>query len=582
MKPELNQQRQTPQKSRPRFLNRFDSMNVIKWLIILFFLLFLILPLVSIFLVSFTGSPLNLLGSLTSPEIFSRTVESLKNVTLEHYVKISDGGTYFRALVNSTLLALFVALLVTLVCLPIAYGFARTNMPFKKTLAALLTVPLIVPTFISAYAFIIMFGRSGWVTFLYQKLGGEGVLFDVYSLTGIVLVQVFFFIPYALWPMVAAFKISDVSLEEASQNLGAKNWFTMLFVTLPLALPGIISSALLIFTVSFSDFGTPIIMAPRDLNLIVVEAYREISGFYNWAGASILTVVMIVVAAFFFWLQRMLTKGKDYGTLSGKPKKAKLNTNKFVTTSILVYTLVVLLIPLLAMGSVVLQSFATTWGHGPLPDGFTLKHYQQIFSTSSKSIMNSLMLGAGALVLSVIIAVFISYFVVRRNAAKLDFMASIPLVVPGIALGIALIQTFNTAPLQLTGTAFILIVAYTIRRLPYMIRSTMGTMMSIKKDIEEAAINLGASPLLSAVTVIGPLMLPGIAAGSILVFITVIKETSITVLMAPSNWAPMSLTVFQNLLRGEYYTASAMAILIVVFVIVLQTIANRLSKNSLY
>src|SRR5690606_12536046 len=152
--------------------------------------------------------------------------------------------------------------------------------------------------------------------------------------------------------------------------------------------------------------------------------------------------------------------------------------------------------------------------------------------------------------------------------------------VPGIAFGIALIQTFNTAPLQLTGTALLLIIAYTIRRLPYMIRSTMGTMRAIKQDIEEAAINLGATPFTAALTVIGPLMMPGIAAGSILVFITVIKETSISILLAPAEWAPMSLAIFQNVLRAEYYSAAAMSVVLVVMLLVLQAIANRLSGRN--
>ncbi|KYG33877.1 ABC transporter permease [Alkalihalobacillus trypoxylicola] len=564
------------------FLSRFDSLSGMKWLVIVFFFLFLILPLFSVFLVSFTGQPVNILGSLVNPDILKTNIERLSNASFEHYEKLLAGGTYYNALINSLMLSLGVSTLVILLCLPIAYGFARTTMPLKKFYAALCTLPIIVPTFISAAGFIIMFGRTGWVTTLYQSLGGDGTVFNVYSMTGIVLVQIFFFFPFALWPMVAAFKLSDVSLEEASQNLGAKNWITMAFITFPLAIPGIISSALLIFTVSFSDFGTPIILAPDGLNLIVVEAYREISGFFNWAGASILTVVMVIVAAFFFWLQRLVTKGKNYGTLSGKPKQLKLNDNKWVTTGLAIYTGIIVLIPLLAVLSVGLQSFATTWGADLLPRGFTLDHYKTIFNRSTSNIMNSIILAIGALLLSVIVSTLVSYFVVRQNAVKLDFVSSIPLIVPGIALGIAYIQTFNTAPLQLTGTATLLIIAYAIRRMPYMIRSTMGTMMSIKPDIEEASVNLGASKLMAILTVVGPLMLPGIAAGSILVFVTVIKETSVTILMAPSDWAPMSLVVFQNLLRGEVYTASAMAILIIVIVLLLQYIASKMTKNSLY
>ncbi|MET1012891.1 MAG: iron ABC transporter permease [Paenisporosarcina sp.] len=564
-----------------KFTNFFNGLTIIKVLIFAFFFLFLLLPLISVFLVSFTGEPINLLGSITDPAILSSTLEKFRNVSLDNYKAIFSQSGYFVGLKNSLWLGFIVTVIITTICIPLAYGIARTTMPFKKTISALCTIPLIITTFISAYAFIIMFGRSGWITQIYNALGGEGMFIDPYSMTGIVLVQVFFFFPYALWPLVAAFKVSDVTLEEASLNLGAKNWFTFVFVTFPLAIPGVVSSALLIFTVSFSDFGTPIILAPRNLNLLVVEAYREIAGFYNWGGAAILTVIMVLVAAFFFWLQHLFTKGKNYGSVSGKPKIQKLNDNKWLSRLLSIYSLLIVMVPMLALFSILLQSLATTWGKDALPNGYTLKHYQSVFSGSMGNIQNSIILALGALVLSIVIATFVSYFVVRQNSSKLDFMTSIPLVVPGIAFGIALIQTFNTAPLHLTGTALLLIVAYTIRRLPYMVRATMGTMRAIKQDIEEAAINLGATPLTAAITIIGPLMLPGIAAGSLLVFITVIKETSISILLAPAEWAPMSLAIFQNIIRGEYYTAAAMSIILVIVVLILQAIANRMSRKQI-
>ncbi|WP_017797903.1 ABC transporter permease [Oceanobacillus kimchii] len=561
-------------------LRKFSSMTAIKWFIYAFFLLFLILPLLAVFLVSFTNDPINLFGSFINTETLRTTLEQFQNGTLENFKAIFSNGHYFSGLKNSILLSFIVSVAVILLCVPIAYGIARTNMPWKKTISALCTIPLVVPTFISAYAFIIMFGRSGWVTYIYQALGGEGLFIDPYSMTGIAIVQIFFFFPYALWPMVAAFKISDASLEEASRNMGAKGWLTFQTVTFPLVIPGMLSTLMVIFAVSFSDFGTPIILAPTDLNLIVVDAYREIAGFFNWGGAAILTVIMIAIAAIVYWLQNFFLKGRNYDTVSGKPKQIKLNKNRKVTIPLSIFSGFVVFVPLLAMLTVFLQSIATTWGKDPLPTGYTLDHYKTIFSSSLGNIQNSLILAFGALIISVVVAVFVSYFVVRQKSTSLDFMTTIPLIVPGIAFGVALIQTFNVAPLQLTGTAFILIVAYAIRRLPYMVRSTVGTMKSIKKDIEEAAVNLGASTFTSAITILGPLMLPGIAAGSILVFVTVIKETSISILMAPAEWAPMSLAIFQNVLRAEYYSAAAMSIILVLMVVTLQMIANKISSSS--
>ena len=277
-------------------LRNLNGLSIVKVLIYVFFGLFMLLPLFSVFLVSFTGEPVNLLGSLINSEIRNATIDKLSNISFDNYKEIFNNASYLEALKNSLLLAFGVTIIITLMCIPMAYGLARTTMPFKKTITALCTFPLIIPTFISATAFIIMFGRAGWITQLYNKLGFEGMLIDPSSMRGIILVQVFFFFPYALWPLVAAFKISDISLEEASQNLGAKSWLTFIFVTFPMALPGIISSALLIFTVSFSDFGTPIVLAPKGLNLLVVEAYREMTGFFNWGGAAILSDLIAVSA----------------------------------------------------------------------------------------------------------------------------------------------------------------------------------------------------------------------------------------------------------------------------------------------
>jgi len=558
----------------------FTGMGIIKICLYVFFLLFLVIPLIAVFMVSFTNEPINFFGSFISLETLNMTIDQLRNSTLGNFKSMFSNTRYVSALLNSLYLSLIVSVIVLALCVPIAYGIARTKMPFKKTISSLCTVPLIVPTFISAYAFIIMFGRSGWVTYIYQALGGEGLFIDPYSFTGIVLVQVFFFFPYALWPMVAAFKISDVSLEEASRNMGAKGFLTFFTVTFPLVIPGMLSTALVIFAVSFSDFGTPIVLAPTDLNLLVVEAYREIAGFFNWGGAAILTLIMIAIASFAYWGQNFFIKGKNYDSLSGKPKQMKLIKNKPLNATLSSFSFFVVSIPILAILTVFMQSIATTWGKDPLPNGYTFAHYKTIFTSSLGNIQNSLILAFGALVLSIIVSVFVSYFVVRQNSITLDFMTTIPLVVPGIAFGIALIQTFNVAPLQLTGTAAILIIAYSIRRLPYMVRSTVGIMQSIKADIEEAAVNLGASTFTAAVTIIGPLMLPGIAAGSILVFITVIKETSITILMAPAKWAPMSLAIFQNILRAEYYSAAAMSIILVVLVLLLQGLANLLTRKQ--
>src|SRR5699024_3111380 len=339
-----------------------NGLGLVKLIVYLFFILFLIIPLFAIFIVIFTDEPINIFGSFISLDTLQTTLSQFKSASLDNFKSIFSNNTYFSSLKNSIYLSIAVSILVLLICIPIAYGIARTKMPFKKTISALCTIPLVIPTFISGYAFIIMFGKSGWATYIYQSLGGDGLSIAPYSMTGIAIVQIFFFFPYALWPLVAAFKISDVSLEEASRNMGAKGWLTFVSVTFPLVIPGILSTAMVIFAVSFSDFGTPIILAPNDLNLIVVEAYREISGFFNWGGAAILTVIMIAIAGIVYWLQNFFTKNMNYGSVSGKPKQIKLNNNKALTFPLFLFSAFVVIVPLLSILTVFMQSIATTWG----------------------------------------------------------------------------------------------------------------------------------------------------------------------------------------------------------------------------
>jgi iron(III) transport system permease protein len=572
--------RSDARSSRLRRALHFDSMAVMRVVVVLFFFVFLVIPLVSLLIVSVTGQPANIIASLFDADVRQTNLERLGDASIATFVDTVTTTRYVNALRNSIVLATGVALISLVVCVPIAYGFARTAMPFKKTLAALCTVPIVVPTFVAAAGFVIMFGRTGWVTYLYQSIGMEGQLFNPSSLLGITLALLFFLFPFALWPMVAAFRVASTEVEGASKNLGARNGMTFMSVTVPLALPGIISAALLIFAIAFSDFGAAIILAPSDLNLIVVSAYREIAGFFNWEGAATLVIVMVAVTGAFFALQRVVLRGRDYGTLTARGGGMELNRNPRTCRILAAYTALVALVPTLALLSVLMQSFATTWGADLLPRGYTLDHYRTVLARSGDSISNSLVLAGATLVLSLFIAVFVTYFVIRRNSGTMDFLSTIPLVIPGIALGIALIQSFNMAPLALTGTATLLVIGYAIRRLPYMLRSTMSSMQAIGGEVEEAAANLGASRLVAMGSVVLPLLAPALLTGSILLFVTVIKETSITVLVAPNTFQPMSYAIFVSLMRGELYSASALSVLLVALVMVLQQLAMKFAPGS--
>ena len=558
---------------------RFDAMALLKFVVVVFFVIFLVGPIVAMVFTAFTNELINVFGSLVSLDELRFNLAIIREtVSFSYIVDLFSEERYVQATINSLLLSTAVAVSAVVLTLPIAYGIARTGMRGKRVIGTMVLVPLIVPTFISAYGFMLMFERTGWVTQIASQLLGIEQLVNLRSGFAVYWVQLLTFFPFALLPMIASFKMMDAALEEAAESLGGPRWLTWLTITMPLAIPGITSGALLVFVVTMSDFGAPIILAPRGFPLLPVEAYREMSGYFNWSGAAILSLVLVILAGFFLYLQKFVLRGGHYG-LEGKATRPMI-TDRKITVPLSLYSIVFLLVPIAIILSVAVQSFATTWGLGILPDGYTLDNYRHIMDRSLASIRNSLVLGVGALGISVVVATSTAYFVVRRNAQSLDFLATMPLAIPGVALAIAFIQTFNLPPFELVGTAFLLVVAYAIRRLPHMLRTTASAMMQVKKNVEEAAVSLGATPLLMVLTIVTPLVMPGIIAGGIIVFITVIKEISVTVLLAPAQWPPMSLEVFRLLLRGELYIASALAIIIVVIVTVFQVIAQRIAGDK--
>jgi len=560
-----------------RWLN-FD--NASTTLIVLVFLLFLILPYVSILIVSFTGEPVAVLDLLLGADQAAALISALREaVTLKYYQELFSLPRYFNALQNSTVLGVSVSVCAVLMALPIAYALARTAMPFKRTVGLLCIVPLMVPTFISSFAFILMFGRTGWVNQLFAALGIEQLV-NIHSPFGVGLVQVFFFFPYALLPMIAVFKAMDASIEEASYLLGARRFFSFVTTTLPLAAPGLWAGGLLVFIVSLEDFGTPMILSPRRYPLLIVEAYREMVGYFNWGGAAVIAVMLVLFSAFLLMVQRWMLRNNQSRTVTGKPNDRGLVADRRICWGLLLYSLAILSIPLAAIYSTVMQSFATSWGAEMLPDGYTLDNYRYVYERSAGAIVNSFLLGGAALVISIVIATVIPYLVTRAGRTYLDYLGFLPLALPGTALAIALILTFNTPPLHLTGTAFILIMAYVIRRMPYALRATSASIRTISPDIEGAALVHGASKFLGLCSVTVPLMLPGIMAGAMMVFLTSIREISATIMLSPESWKPMSLTIFEGLLRGEFYTSSAISVILIAIVVVVQLLVLRMSGNK--
>ena len=499
--------------------------------------------------------------------------------TLRNYAVVLSSPFFLQALGNSLSVAAAAAVLAILLGVPFAFCVARLPVAGKSVLLALAALPLVLPSFVSAYALVLMFGRAGVVT---APLRAAGVPFEsIYGLKGIITAYTLTLYPYVVLPAVAAFKSIDASVEEAAQNLGAPRARTIRTVILPLALPSILAGGLLVFIEALENFGVPFVLA-EDKPILAVEAFKLFVGETadNPASAGVLGVLLIACTIVALLAQRAALARRRYATMARRPapllavtstvrRLAGCNCWALVGAALVPFAAVVV-ISFLAFRGPVLQY------------AFSLGNFAELFQRSYRPLANTAMLALAAAVGATLIGVPIGYLIVRRRSrlsALLDAVATAPFAVAGTVLGIGLILAFGHGYLILTGTALIMIVAYVVRRLPFAVRSASAILHQIDPSLEEASVNLGVAPLPTFLRVTVPLMLGGIAGGTVLVFVTVASELSSTVVLYSGQWTTMTVAMFQALEGTSAGVAAAAATVLIIVTILPVALVYRLLRR---
>jgi iron(III) transport system permease protein len=499
--------------------------------------------------------------------------------TLRNYAAMLSSPFFLQALGNSLTVAAAAAALAILLGVPFAFCVARLPIAGKSVLLALAALPLVLPSFVSAYALVLMFGRAGVVT---QPLRAAGLPFEsIYGLKGIITAYTLTLYPYVVLPAVAAFKSIDASVEEAAQNLGAPRARTIRTVILPLALPSILAGGLLVFIEALENFGVPFVLA-EDKPILAVEAFKLFVGETadNPASAGVLGVLLIACTILALLAQRAALARRRYATTARRPAPLLMVSS---TTRRLAgcYCWAVVGAALVPFAAVVVISFLAF--RGPvLQYAFSLGNFAELFARSYRPLANTAMLSLAAAAGATLIGVPVGYVIVRRRSrlsALLDAVATAPFAVAGTVLGIGLILAFGHGYLILTGTALIMIVAYVVRRLPFAVRSASAILHQIDPSLEEASINLGVAPLPTFLRVTVPLMLGGIVGGGVLVFVTVASELSSTVVLYSGQWTTMTVAMFQALEGTSAGVAAAAATVLIIVTILPVALVYRLLRR---
>lgn len=526
-------------KSLP-FRARPDFWSLIKLLVFALAALFLIYPFSSLLLRSF------LLPGSTQ-------------FGLENYRTFFTVPYYFEPLLHS----LYISVLTTLICVllgvPIAYLMSRYQIAGKKLIHVFIIMSLMSPPFLGAYAWIILFGRSGTVT---QFFAGMGLnMPSIYGPLGIISVFVIKMFPYVYLYVHGAMSGIDSSLEEAAENLGSSKLRRIFTVTLPVILPSIAAGAFMTFVTTLADFGTPALLGEgyRVLPVAIYDEYfSEIGGDANLASA--LSMVIVLLSLLILFGQKYLVGRRNYVMSMLRPPQ-KLRPRgwlKFLSHAFLYLVTGIAMLPQIV---IVYLSFCKT--SGPIfVRGFSLESYRTILRDLSQTIFNTYAFSLAAIVLIVAFGMLISYLVIRQKSrltALMDHLIMSPYVIPGSVLGIGLVVAFNRPPLILTATPLIMIAAFVVRKLPYTVRSGSAFLQQMDPSIEEASVNLGVSPMKTFFRVTARLMIPGILAGAILSWITCINELSSSIMLYTGKTQTIAVAVYSEVVRSSYGTAAALA-----------------------
>lgn len=488
--------------------------------------------------------------------------------SLMYFQKFFGKKYYLSTIINSFKVTFTVTILVVLIATPLAYIMTTVKIRGAAWIRVLILISSMSAPFIGAYSWILMLGRNGSITrFLQNKLGIN--VPDIYGFKGIVIVLTLQLVPLVFMYVSGALKNMDNSLLEAAESMNYYGIRKMFKVTVPLILPTILAGAILVFMRAIADFGTPMLIGEGFKTvpvLVYTEFMGENGGSTGFAAAISILVIILTTAAFL--IQKAVSKKLSYSTSALNPIQAKkLKGWKNVMAHGVVY--LYLLIALLPQICVIETSFRNTAGV-VFKKGHSLDSYRSAFDKMGNSIQNTLILALIALAVIVFISVLIAYITVRRSNAitgGLDIATMFPYIVPGSVLGISLITAFNQKPLLLTGTGIIIIVAFTIKRMPYTIRSSAAILRQIGVSVEEASLSLGASSLKTFFKITLPMMASGVISGAIMSWITIITELSSSILLYTGKTKTMTIAIYTEVIRGNYGVAAALSTILTVITI---------------
>ena len=533
-----------------------------------------------------------LLGALTDTNPVVEGL-SLRHLSVANFLTVVANPNVADALANTLLGCGGGTAIAVVIGLLFSWIVVRTNTPFRGFIAATSILPLFAPPLVAGVAWSILGSpKTGLINTAFKWAGLDWHV-DFYSLSGLVFVFGIYYAPYVYMFTSSALRNMDPSLEEAAEISGASAFATLFSVTFPLIMPAIVSGMLLSFIVMLGIYGVPAVLgAPANINVLTTYIFK----LTNWSpplyntAAAVAIILMVVTGALVFLQQKVLS-GRSYTTVAGKafrPRTLDLGRWRWFTFSLgLIYLLIVVVLPMLALIVAAFRKFMFIRDIASLFDlrQYSLVHFNAIFDNplTIRSIYNAVEVGLITAVVGGALAFAIGYTVHRTHVPGrrlIDLIATLPVAIPGLVIGVAYLWAWIGIPGGLYGTIWILALAFIARFMPDTVKALSTSFLQIHRELEEAAWVCGKGMLTTIASIVLPLARPGVIASMTLLFVLAIRELGSSLFLYTSNTMVMSVLLLDYYEGGNIGKTAAFSLVQTVLLGALIGGANWLARSA--
>lgn len=499
-------------------------------------------------------------------------VDTQGNFSFQAYINVFTMSETYKALRNTIMLAVIVGVLATVIGFLFAYCTSHLAIKGKKLFNMMAMMPMVSPPFSVALSIIMLFGSRGLIT--YNLLGWTNT--NIYGLKGLIFVQTISFFPIAFLLLAGMLRSIDASIEDAARDLGSSKWRTFRTITVPLVRPGIANAFLLVFIKSVADFANPMAIG-GNFSTLATQVYLQAIGSYDIQGGAAIAVILLDIAMILFVISKYWVEKKTYITVLGKSSRERtMIKDPGIVIPVAGFCFLITAIVISIYVLIPIASFIKMWG---VDYSWTLEHYRYALSVGNNAIKDTTLLAIIATPISGILGMIVAYLVVRKKfigRGFINFASLLSIAVPGTVIGIGYILTFNEYPLQLTGTAMILIAAFIIRSLPIGIRAGVSSLQQIDPGIEEAAADLGSGAGRVFRTVTLPLIKDAFFGGLVYSFIRSMTSISAVIFLVSAKYSLLTVLVLDQVEDNRFGVASAFSTILIVIVYAAIFIIQRL------